>query len=361
MKEKIINYLLTHADPSIVLRIKREILQNLSEKEETELLDQIILQKNVQSVLQAQKADGWIGNYFHGMSGKYGAGMYDNMEVGLRYLAEKGFLPKSDYLYKAVHSFLLESEENKIARPHPKAPVNDYELTACGLYLMRSSVIIRAGYEQLFPQNDFIDLTFDINYSFKTFANVLNFSSVDEVIDTHRKKACFKPDTPWPCVYDLRILAHSKAWKSTESITLLAKSVSRLFTFPQSGVDIYTYNKGQYISPCHAFIHIPILGGSISDEFIGSHWFDMMELFARCGVVKKVEALKKEYLSLLERLDEDIDLTTIFSKHKSENSWSPYDGIALEENWRSKIKKQCDLLFRALLIIYYTELGTSAD
>ena len=91
MKDKIIEYLLDNADPSIVLRVKKEILHSCSESEEESLMEKITEQKIVQTILKSQKADGWIGNNYHGSSPKNGAGMYDNMEVGLRYLVEKGF------------------------------------------------------------------------------------------------------------------------------------------------------------------------------------------------------------------------------------------------------------------------------
>ncbi len=39
---------------------------------------------------------------------------------------------------------------------------------------------------------------------------------------------------------------------------------------------------------------------------------------------------------------------------KEFRGWSPYFGASLETDWRAKIRKQCDLTFRALLIIHYT-------
>lgn len=151
-KEKIINYLIDNADPSILLRIKKEVLNDLSKKEENDFLNKIVNQKNIQTVIQSQKPDGWFGNSFHGQSPTAGSGMYDNMEVGLRYLAEKG------------------------------------------LYLARSSIIIRAGYEHNLVKNDFIDLKYDIDFSFNTFSNVLNYISLDDVVDTNRKNCALNKE-----------------------------------------------------------------------------------------------------------------------------------------------------------------------
>lgn len=53
LKQKMISFLLSNADPSIILRVKKEIVNQLSEKEEEELLCKITLQKNVQTVIQS--------------------------------------------------------------------------------------------------------------------------------------------------------------------------------------------------------------------------------------------------------------------------------------------------------------------
>ena len=37
--------------------------------------------------------------------------------------------------------------------------------------------------------------------------------------------------------------------------------------------------------------------------------------------------------------------------------WSPYFGAQLETDWRAKIRKQCDVTFRALLIIHYAGIS----
>lgn len=58
MKQKIVDYLINNADPSIVLRIKKEVIGGLSKEEESDLLNRIILQKNVQTIIQSQKPDG---------------------------------------------------------------------------------------------------------------------------------------------------------------------------------------------------------------------------------------------------------------------------------------------------------------
>jgi len=355
LKQKIIDYLIANADPSIVLRVKKEVMGNLTKEEEKKLLNKIIPQKIVQTIIQSQKPDGWFGNNFHGQSAKKGAGMYDNMEVGLRYLAEKGFPPENEYIAKAINSFLSKEPFDAAYRVKPPNPPDtDYTYTAIGLYLIRSSLIIRAGYEFLLPPNDFIDLKQDIDFSFKTFINVLNYKSLDDAIETRRNKLCFKPGVLWPCLYDLRMLAHSQGWRNERNISLLVDSVNHLFSFPPTDEMVYTYRKGQFVGPCFAFIHVQakILGLMDKDNIS----LDIMELFARCGIIKRVALLRDMYESLLALVDDDLNVNINLDKRKA-FGWSPYFGFALEEDWKEKIRMQCDILFRILLIIHYAEMN----
>ena len=340
MREKIIDFLLNNADPSIVLRVKRELLNQLPVHEEEELLQKIIPQNNVQTVIQSQKPDGWFGNGFHGQSPTQGVGMFDNMEVGLRYLAEKGFPPECEYISKAVNAFLLDEPHFRECR------LEGHD----GLYLIRSSLILRVGYENILPKNGFIDLKHDINLSFAAFTNVLNYMSADDAVDMSKRKPFFKPGVAWPCSYDLRMLAHSQGWRSDKNKSLLADSMNRLFSFHHDHSKmVYEYNKGKYKSPCLSFIHNQMHCLGLMDEnYIN---FDLMELFARCGVIKQVRFLCNKYEHILSLVDNSLNVN--YKLTSRERGWGPYGGFALEEDWKSKVKKQCDMLFRVLLITHY--------
>ena len=79
--------------------------------------------------------------------------------------------------------------------------------------------------------------------------------------------------------------------------------------------------------------------------------FDLLEMFARCGVIKKVDFLNAKYEKLLACVNEDLTFS-----HKiapKERNWGPYGGFALEVDWKSKRRKQCDILFRVLVIAHY--------
>jgi hypothetical protein len=352
MKDKIIEYLLDNADPSIVLRVKKEILHSCSESEEESLMEKITEQKIVQTILKSQKADGWIGNNFHGSSPKNGAGMYDNMEVGLRYLVEKGFQRDNAYIKRAVDSIVKRAQfDSACGCKILTLPQDDYSLTAWGLYLSRSSLLIRVGYENMLPAHDFINLKHDIDYSLDCFFNVLNYDDIYEVLDTHRKKLTFKQGMKWPCIYDLRMLAHSNSWKNQSNKTKLVESINKLFEINTLNEMVYSYNNGQYVGPCFAFI-----GQQMNILQLESNGFslDCLELFSRCGVINDVAIMKSKYDELLASVNLDLSFNFSFDK-KKEFSWSPYFGYALSENWKEDTNVRCDILFRILLIMYYAE------
>lgn len=350
MKDKIIDYLLENANASIVLRVKKEILQDISEEEERILVNKILKDRYVNTAVSSQKSNGWFRDYFHGS-----ANMFDNMEVGLRFLAEKGLPPDHPIISSAVQALVNTPKTDAaygVRKPMTR-PEDDYAYTGCGIYLPRSSIILRAGYETKLSKSAPIDLNFDIDFSVQAFRSVLNVNTPDEIIEIRRGKPCFKKGVQWPCIYHLRILAFSEGWRNKENMDLIGESISSLYEFPSVGF-VYTYYYGQLKGPCMTFVHNTPINETLADGTVGGMYFDRLELLARCGALTRVEALKKEYELLMNSLDEHAFFTMkVHSKYAL--GWSPYFGFALEEDWRTKNRQQCDILFRILMIMVNRE------
>ena len=346
MKNKIIEYLLENANPSIVLRVKKEVLNNLSRNEEEVLLEKILRDKHVRVAVEAQKENGWIGDSFHGSKN-----MFDNMEVGLRFLAEKGIPAQHKTVADAVNALLNTPKDSMaygIRRPYAK-PDEDYAYTGAGVYLPRSSVLLRAGFENILQSSDKIDLNFDIVFSLRSFLNVLNIGSPDEIIEPRRGKLCFREGVLWPCIYHLRMLAFSQNWRTRDSVNQLNASIAALYEISAPGF-VYTYCYHQLKGPCMPFVFNTPINETVADGAVGGMYFDRLELLARCGALTRVEQLKREYERLIDSLDEHA-LFQVKINHKYALGWSPYFGFALEEDWRSSTRKQCDVLFRILMIM----------
>lgn len=82
-----VDFLLENANPSIKLRVKKEILGSITPKEEANLIAEITEEPIYKLIAACQKENGWLGNGFHGPNKD--AGPYENQEVGVKYLAEK--------------------------------------------------------------------------------------------------------------------------------------------------------------------------------------------------------------------------------------------------------------------------------
>ena len=81
-KQKMVNFLLLHANPSIKLRVRKEVLNDISESEEKEWKLQISNERTIRFIAEKQQPNGWIGLGFHG--GNKNAGQFDNQEVGVK-------------------------------------------------------------------------------------------------------------------------------------------------------------------------------------------------------------------------------------------------------------------------------------
>lgn len=252
------------------------------------MVNKILKDRHINTAVSSQKSNGWFGDYFHGS-----ANIFDNMEVGLRFLAEKGLPPDHPIISSAVQALVNTPKTDAaygVRKPMTR-PEDDYAYTGCGIYLPRSSIILRAGYETKLSKSAPIDLNFDIDFSVQAFRSVLNVNTPDEIIEMRRGKPCFKKGVQWPCIYHLRILAFSEGWRNKENMDLIGESISSLYEFPSVGF-VYTYYYGQLKGPCMTFVHNTPINETLADGTVGGMYFDRLELLARCGALTRVEALK---------------------------------------------------------------------
>lgn len=55
---------------------------------------------------------------------------------------------------------------------------------------------------------------------------------------------------------------------------------------------------------------------------------------------------------ILDHLDQD-GICSVGMYDGEFKGWGPYFGAQLKTDWRAKIRRQCDITFRALLIAHY--------
>jgi len=346
-KDRMTAFLLANAGPSIRLRVRREVLRDIPPAEEAALLREIAGEPVYTLVAACQKENGWLGNGFHGPNKN--AGPYENQEVGVKYLAEKGFGKENPVLCRAMEAFASVPLSDLCYRTHGKI-YDEFKFAANGQNLIRCACIARAGFD------DRIDITPQIQLSLDSFRRVLE---VDSILDVSRTiKSCkyrlFHNFEKWPCRYHFDILAHTAGWKTEENCRMLAEAFTRLMR-----TDRPEYmGLGAISWPGHALGTLGCFteGFSTRKKTDGASLIQLetVEWMCRCGLYPYLPALREDVRTLLDSVDAEG-----ICRAQVDEEWlqhiSTYGGQQLETDWKSPVRKLCDITFRALLC------GTCAD
>ncbi len=339
-------FLLEYANPSIKLRVKKEVFGHINENEERELLDEIESEPIYLLVKNCQKENGWLGNGFHGPNKN--AGPYENQEVGVKYLAEKG-VPKDNPILKSAMDAFVTTELTDLCYRTKGKYFNEFRYAANGQNLIRCACIARAGYD------DKIDIKPQIQLALDSFKRVLEVDSILDITRiirvSGREKRTFNDYEKWPCYYHLDILAHTESWKTDENIQMLAKSVQKLMRQDrpekQVGGDSWVgYVLGTVGCMHEGYSLFKVIDGVRCTNLEQTEWL------CRCGIAPYVEQLQDEIKLLADSIDENgICTAPIDEEHL--RGLSTYGGQQLEVDWKNPIRRQCDVTFRSLLILHY--------
>ncbi len=341
-------FLLENAGPSIRYRVKKEILNCITPKEEAALQEEIMAEPISVLITNCQKENGWLGNGFHGPNKN--AGPYENQECGTKYFAEKGVRKDNPVLQKAMDAFVTVPFSDLCYRTKGKV-YDEFKYAANGQNLIRCACIARAGYD------DVIDIKPQIQLSLDSFKRVLE---VDSVIDISRRiKSCkyrlFNNYEKWPCRYHFDILAHTDSWKSEENSRMLAKSFEKLMRTDRpeiKGVGAISW-VGHPLGTLGGFCE----GYAIRYEKNGVSVVNLeaVEWLVRCGVHHYLPAVQNEVKAIKNSIDEN-GICRIAADEEELQGISTYSGLQIEKDWKSVTSKLCDITFRALLILHYSEL-----
>ncbi len=216
--QKTIDFLLANANPSIKLRVKKEILGSITAEEESELKSQILQEKIICFMAEKQQENGWIGLGFHGSNKN--AGQYDNQETATKYMGEKG-LKGTPILDRAMHAYTT-TKLTDLCYETQGQYYSEFEIPAFGQNMIRSACIARAHYD------DIIDIKPQIDVALESFRRVTEVDSIHDVSRPSKKCRLFNNGERWPCRYHLEILAFTDSWKTESNIKMLAESFKRL-------------------------------------------------------------------------------------------------------------------------------------
>lgn len=299
----------------------------------------ILNEPAVRELLACQEADGWITKTFHG---------YEGMEATIRLLCEKDLDPGEPRFAAALESLQARPERlywgiGKVGR------ILD-ELGFGGSQTICAFLLAQAGLEAREPI-----VRREVSLALSAFRGLLECPSLSDFFEIYRDKSILRPDTVWPSIYHLRVLAFTQSWRSQENIDLLAKSVARISAWPPIP-EVHIRDKGQLIaSALFPMSDLSVSLASLTDAG-WMFWFQRMELLARAGVLELIPALVAQVSELKAFLEAGNGVFTKRLSHAYFKNWGAYSGLMLERDWRSKVRRECDLTFRSLLILSMSHL-----
>jgi len=240
--------------------------------------------------------------------------------------------------------------------------IDEFKVAGHGHNLIRCACIARAGYD------DVIDISPQIQLSLDSFKRVLE---VDSALDISRpiqggKHRVFNDNEKWPCRYHLDILAHTTSWRSKENIKIIADSTAKMMKTDRP--ELINLNPAVWVGyPLGRLGGFPSQGLTIkatcglpspmSIPYRNRpelYQFEYIEWFARCGIIPYIPVLQEVVDEIMNTTD-DGGICRIPVLEDIFKGWGPYGGLQLEVDWKSKIRKACDITFRALLILHYSE------
>lgn len=83
-------------------------------------------------------------------------------------------------------------------------------------------------------------------------------------------------------------------------------------------------------------------------------YFDRVEWLCRCGLAPYLEALQRELEILRDNISEDGICMAPIAENQLKG-FSTYVGQQLEADWKTSTREFCEIIFRALLIMHYSE------
>ncbi len=336
---KSLKFLLNHAGSSIRYRTKKEILKAIDFCEEEKLQSQILEDKLIQQFIVKQNADGWIDEDFHSEKG---------IETAVRVLSEKGVLSEQFPIQRMLNELERRADTFDKGCLFNVGKILDKKGFG-GSQLIRATIFAYAGIEN----KDFIKE--QIENALDKFKFILSIDRIQDITEVYKNKLIFKDAMKWPSIYDLRLLAFTKTWRSKENEKIITLSIGQLIRLSPIP-DILVLKGHQLIAPASFCMHNfhPDMDAFQDKDWM--MWFHRMELLSRLGVVKSIEELKEQVDFLVHILNKNDGIFKNKLSHYYFTKWGTYTGLALEKDWRTEERRICDLTFRSLLILYYSEI-----
>lgn len=200
-------------------RLHKEILKDISEREETALLEKVMQTPYYRLVESYAKPNGYIG---YGMHSWENFGMFhketplQDGEYAARLLSNYA-IPKEAPIVKNFVAALRDDKilESKFSYINPEIVRfrNRYIAYGCGFALMELVNTCQA----LLGYGDDEEIKPYLELAYRAFKDVLHIHSLEDIgLKRNKKWVYVEPNILFPCQYHLEALAHTTSWRNEE-------------------------------------------------------------------------------------------------------------------------------------------------
>ena len=374
---KSINFLLENAGPVIQYRLRKEILNNITQAEEKNLLEQIYQTPYFKLVESYAKPNGFIGVGMHGYTNWRGVKLHETPfqdgESAAKLLAYYA-IPKNHPLITGFISAMRNDDILKEEFSYCNPIKRYFEARNIGLrqggglntilYVLQAML----GYGDDGYANHFQEISLD------AFASMIQISSIEEITEDRLKRKgnysyhYITEDKYMPCCYHLAMLAYTQSWRNPKNIKLLANAVNHINNDLVNETEGVLIKGGSdYLGALGALIK-PILPFTVDTVDVVMHRRLLTEL-AMCGVENDVDILRQSSDNIKEALQRDGILRLNYKsaaqkkamtggKYKSVGG---YGEVFLEPDYKKKTALDCDMTFWAVQFLHYAKESKAND
>jgi hypothetical protein len=339
--------LLEDGDVSIRYRIKREILGVSPDVAEMrELQAQIASKRRVIEVVSFPKepagGEGWIGTELHGVTG---------FDFGLQVLLERGLETTHPILTAAKDALIRRGDEYEDVPPGYSVLLAIDRAGRGGLRTMRAWLLALLGATQEPIVAE------ETESALSHLRGLAEMKSLDEIStpytgsrENYAGFRVYKPHSQFPGGWHHRLLAETMQWRTEEAYALIAKAFSNavsLFPIPP-----HVLKKGShYVGPGN--IRWECLDWSDIRQVSGLEFYFWLRHTGEIGRLKVVPKVPR-FEGQVEQLRELMEDEQWVAAYKPHYAFKAHYG--LEEDWRSRKRRENDVYFRFLITLHHCDL-----
>jgi len=367
---KSIDFLSEHAGPVIQYRLRKEILNVITAKEEALWLEQIYQLPYFKLVASYAKPNGFIGEGIHGFTNwrgiKFHETPFQDGESAAKLLAYYA-VPKTHPLVTGLISAyrndaVLEAEYQK----RPPAEYRNFQHRHLGIHQGGGLDTLLYTLQAMLGYGDDGFMNRFQNISLDAFASMLNVSNIETITaDGFKKKGNYSyhyvtPDTYLPCCYHLATLAYTQQWRTPESIKILAQAINHInHDLVNDTEGILIKGGSGYIGPFGLLVR-PMSAFSV-DIFNITMQRRLLTEMAMTGMGMQAEILKASAEKIQDALQHDGILRLNFESPAQQKAFTAgkykavggYGEVFLEPDYTKPTALDCDLTFWAVQFLHY--------